>query len=76
MLRIQGLAASVPYDRADPLNPINRRISIIVMNRDAEDRFLQTAQTAATAEAPAVVEVAAAPLPAVAAASSAADTAR
>lgn len=76
VLRIQGLAASVPYDRADPLNPINRRISIIVMNRDAEDRFLQSAQTAATAEAPAVVEVAAAPLPAVAAASSAADTAR
>ncbi len=39
VLRVQGLAASSPYDRQDPLAPVNRRISIIVMNRDAEDRF-------------------------------------
>ena len=39
ILRVQGLAASVPYDRADPFAAVNRRISIIVMNRDAEDRF-------------------------------------
>jgi chemotaxis protein MotB len=42
VLRVQGLAASLPYDRQDPLNPINRRISIIVMTREAEDRFFQT----------------------------------
>jgi chemotaxis protein MotB len=41
VLRVQGLAASVPFDRDDPLNPINRRISIIVMTREAEDRFFQ-----------------------------------
>ncbi|RZS47577.1 flagellar motor protein MotB [Sphaerotilus mobilis] len=41
VLRVQGLAASVPFDRADTLNPINRRISIIVMTREAEDRFFQ-----------------------------------
>lgn len=39
ILRVLGLAASVPYDAQDPRAPNNRRISIIVMNRDAEDRF-------------------------------------
>ena len=46
VLRVQGLAASVPFDRDQPLNPINRRISIIVMNRDAEDRFHQAGEVA------------------------------
>jgi chemotaxis protein MotB len=41
VLRVQGLASSVPFDRNDPQSPANRRISIIVMNRDAEDRFLE-----------------------------------
>ena len=41
ILRVQGLASSVPFEREDPLSPSNRRISIIVMNRDAEDRFFQ-----------------------------------
>jgi chemotaxis protein MotB len=39
VLRVQGLASSVPLDKADPAAPVNRRISIIVMNREAEDRF-------------------------------------
>jgi chemotaxis protein MotB len=39
MLRVQGLADSRPFDSQDPRAPANRRISIIVMNRDAEDRF-------------------------------------
>ena len=39
MLRVQGLADSRPYDEQDPRAPSNRRISIIVMNRDAVDRF-------------------------------------
>ncbi len=43
VLRVQGLAASSRYERADPLGPMNRCISIIVMNRDAEDRFHRTA---------------------------------
>jgi chemotaxis protein MotB len=41
VMRVQGLAASVPFDKNDPLAPVNRRISIIVMNRDAEDRVTQ-----------------------------------
>jgi chemotaxis protein MotB len=43
VLRVQGLAASSPLEPADPLAPTNRRISIIVMNREAEDRFFRTA---------------------------------
>ena len=39
VLRVQGLASSQPFKRDDPVDPQNRRISIIVMNRDAEDRF-------------------------------------
>ncbi|MEO8124250.1 MAG: flagellar motor protein MotB, partial [Burkholderiales bacterium] len=40
VLRVQGLASSSLYDREAPLSPVNRRISIIVMNREAEDRLL------------------------------------
>jgi chemotaxis protein MotB len=43
VLRVQGLASSLPFDAADPKAPANRRISIIVMNRDAEDRMFRTA---------------------------------
>jgi chemotaxis protein MotB len=41
VLRVQGLASSNPIEPADPASPANRRISIIVMNRDAEDRFFR-----------------------------------
>ncbi len=34
--RVVGLSSSVPFDKADPHNPINRRISIVVLNRAAE----------------------------------------
>ena len=42
MLRVQGLAASSPLERNQPLSPANRRISIIVMNREAEDRVFRS----------------------------------
>ena len=48
-LRVLGLAASTPFDRNDPEAPMNRRISIIVMNREAEDRFFRTDPEAAPA---------------------------
>ena len=35
--RVVGLASSVLFDRKDPFNPINRRISIIVMNKATEE---------------------------------------
>ena len=42
VLRVQGLAYSQPFDRDNPTGPANRRISIIVMNREAEDRVFRT----------------------------------
>ncbi|HJV70830.1 flagellar motor protein MotB [Ideonella sp.] len=42
VLRVQGLAFSQPFDRNDPSSAANRRISIIVMNREAEDRVFRT----------------------------------
>lgn len=34
--RVTGLAAKVPFNKENPLDPINRRISIVVLNRKAE----------------------------------------
>ncbi len=39
MVRVVGLASALPLDKEDLKNPINRRISIIVMNRQAEESF-------------------------------------
>ena len=41
VLRVQGLASSSPFNRDDPLDPQNRRISLTVMNREAEERVLR-----------------------------------
>jgi chemotaxis protein MotB len=40
LLLVQGLASSSPFDSADLHSPANRRISIIVMNQEAEERIL------------------------------------
>ena len=40
-LLVQGMASSTLFVAADPQSPTNRRISIIVMNREAEDRLLK-----------------------------------
>ncbi len=37
VLRVVGLSSAVLFDKVDPFNPINRRISIIVMNKKAEE---------------------------------------
>jgi len=37
LLRVVGLASAALFDKEDPLNPVNRRISIIVMNKKAEE---------------------------------------
>ena len=52
VLRVQGLAASMLYEKDAPESPLNRRISIIVMNREAEDRVFKAAEAEATASAP------------------------
>jgi chemotaxis protein MotB len=53
MLRVQGLAASKLLDAKDPNGALNRRISIIVMNRDAEDAVLKNVTDEPEADAPA-----------------------
>jgi chemotaxis protein MotB len=42
--RVVGLSSSVLFDKDNTRNPINRRISIIVMTKDAEQRALLTDQ--------------------------------
>ena len=66
VLRVQGLASSTLFDSADPNNPANRRISIIVMNREAEDRVLRTAPELARAILNEKVPVTQEPPPAIA----------
>ncbi len=43
MLRVVGLASSVPFGNAAPNDPVNRRISIIVMNKRTEDAITKEA---------------------------------
>jgi chemotaxis protein MotB len=50
-LLVQGLASSNLFVPGDPANPMNRRISIIVMNREAEDRLLKLLPNQGDAEA-------------------------
>jgi chemotaxis protein MotB len=56
ILRVVGLASAAHLDRQDPFNPINRRISIIVMNKRTEEMVMrdnasqQAADPAAQAE--------------------------
>ncbi|MEN3113117.1 flagellar motor protein MotB [Uliginosibacterium paludis] len=37
IMRVVGLSSTIPLDRNDPLNPINRRITLIVMNKRTEE---------------------------------------
>jgi chemotaxis protein MotB len=52
VLRVLGLAASVPFVPADPRAPANRRMSLIVMNRDAEERALRGGDVPVEPEVP------------------------
>jgi len=36
VIRVVGLASSALFDKTDPLNPVNRRISLVVLNKEAE----------------------------------------
>lgn len=37
--QVVGLSDTVPFDKENPYNPRNRRISIVVLNKEAEDRL-------------------------------------
>jgi len=41
MARVVGLSSAVLFDKSNPYNPINRRISIIVLNKETEDAILK-----------------------------------
>ena len=45
VLRVVGLSSAVLFDKQDPYNPINRRISIIVMNEKAEQEITKDTQS-------------------------------
>jgi chemotaxis protein MotB len=56
VVRVIGLGATVMYDAENPRSPMNRRISIVVLNSEAEERVfsgneVDTAQGTAEAEA-------------------------
>jgi len=55
--RVVGLSSAVLFDKDNPFNPINRRISIIVLNKETEDAILhddgKLEQTTAESEKPA-----------------------
>jgi chemotaxis protein MotB len=73
--RIVGLSSSVLFDKEHPRSPVNRRISIIVMTRDAEEDALRIevpTSSANASSAPALSGPAVAPTPAVSAAAPAA----
>ncbi len=40
VLRVVGMSSTVLFDKNDPLNPVNRRISIVVLNKKTEVAFL------------------------------------
>jgi chemotaxis protein MotB len=41
VLRVMGVASTMDLNKADPLDPINRRISIVVLNRRAQAQIEQ-----------------------------------
>lgn len=51
--RVVGLSSTVLFDKAAPTNPINRRISIIVMTKQAEAAALKTDERPTADTAPA-----------------------
>jgi chemotaxis protein MotB len=60
--RVMGLASSLLLDQENPRSPTNRRISITVMTREAEERLLgprREAQSSPPSAAPATESVAA-----------------
>ena len=41
VLRVMGVASTMDLNKADPLDPVNRRISIVVLNRRAQTQIEQ-----------------------------------
>jgi chemotaxis protein MotB len=54
VLRVVGLSSAVLFDPANPYNPVNRRISIIVMNKKTEESITKADQMASRGDIKAV----------------------
>ncbi|MCQ8183187.1 flagellar motor protein MotB [Methylomonas sp. SURF-1] len=52
VLRVVGLASSIPYKVENPNDPMNRRISIVVMNKKTENQVLHDGADPTASEAP------------------------
>jgi chemotaxis protein MotB len=50
LARVVGMASSLPLEPASPFNPVNRRISILVMTKEAEERLLGAGNVPLNAE--------------------------
>ncbi|NOZ53050.1 MAG: flagellar motor protein MotB [Gammaproteobacteria bacterium] len=49
--KVVGLSSTILYDKESPKSPVNRRISMIVMNKQTENALLQESQVESAAEA-------------------------
>jgi chemotaxis protein MotB len=56
IMRVVGLADAVPFNKENPADPVNRRISIIVMNAKAVEAINKEAQQVEAATATEVAE--------------------
>ena len=56
VLRVVGLSSAIPFDKNDPNSSINRRISIIVMNKRAEEAITKESRQVEATTAKEVVE--------------------
>ena len=56
VLRVVGLGSAIPFDKDDPNAPVNRRISIIVMNKRAEEAITKESRQIEASTAQEVAE--------------------
>lgn len=51
-----GLGSAIPFDKENPNSPVNRRISIIVMNKKAEEAITRESRQVQAGTAKEVAE--------------------
>jgi chemotaxis protein MotB len=56
VLRVVGLGSAIPFVKEDPNSPVNRRISIIVMNKKAEEAITKESRQIEASTAQEVAE--------------------
>lgn len=50
LMRVVGLGSAIMIDKENPFNPINRRISLIVMNKETEEELLKDNEQVSVSE--------------------------